>query len=378
MRQITADHLTQLLADHEPPCISLYQPTHRHHPDNQQDPIRYRNLLREMETSLHQKYPAGEVRALLEQFQALAHDDMFWNHRTDGLAIMGAPDTFQLFELLRTVPELVVVADRFHTKPLLRILQSADRYQILCLSRHEARLYEGNRDVLDPVELTGVPATITEALGDELTVPRQAVRSITGQTSMYHGAGQKKDEVEVDLVRFFRVVDRAILEHHSAPSGLPLMLAALTEYHAPFREVSHNPFLMPGGIHMNPETLSLDQLRAEAWRTVEPAYLQRLAGLVENYRVARSRQLASDDLAEVARATMAGRVGTLLVEAEREVPGRVSPTDGQIEPGDLSDPEIGDILDYLAQTVLRMNGEVVIIPAERMPATTGIAAIYRF
>jgi len=37
------------------------------------------------------------------------------------------------------------VADSFHTKPLLRVLQSADRYQILALNRHEAKLYEGNR-----------------------------------------------------------------------------------------------------------------------------------------------------------------------------------------------------------------------------------------
>lgn len=36
MYHLTTDHLLALLANHEPPCISLYQPTHRHHPDNQQ------------------------------------------------------------------------------------------------------------------------------------------------------------------------------------------------------------------------------------------------------------------------------------------------------------------------------------------------------
>jgi hypothetical protein len=111
MRQITTHHLRKLLADHDPPCISLYQPTHRHHPDNQQDPIRYRNLLREMETSLGEKYPAQEVRSLLAQFQALANDANFWNHRTDGLAILGAAETFDIFELQRPVKELLVVAD---------------------------------------------------------------------------------------------------------------------------------------------------------------------------------------------------------------------------------------------------------------------------
>ena len=294
MRQITTDHLTALLADHEPPCISLYQPTHRHHPDNQQDPIRYRNLLTEMENSLRQKYPTREVRTLLEKFQALARDDRFWNHRTDGLAILSSPDTFQVFELQRTVPELLVVADSFHTKPLLRVLQSADRYQILALNRHEAKLYEGNRYALDPVELTNVPSTITEALGEELTEQHLTVASYGagaaraaggGATPSIHGHGDKKDEVDIDRDRFFRAIDRAILEHHSRPSGLPLMLATLTEYHAPFHEVSHNPFLMADGIMMNPDALSLDQLRAEAWRIVEPVYLQRLAKLVDDFQV---------------------------------------------------------------------------------------------
>jgi len=124
--------------------------THRHYPDNQQGPIRYRNLLKEMETSLREKYPARGVRLLREPFQALAHDTHFWNHRTDGLAILSAPGPFDIFELQRPVKELLVVADSFHLKPLLRILQSADRYQILCLTRHTARLYEGNRDVLMP------------------------------------------------------------------------------------------------------------------------------------------------------------------------------------------------------------------------------------
>jgi len=34
--------------------------------------------------------------------------------------------------------------------------------------------------------------------------------------------------------------------------------------------------------------------------------------------------------------------------------------------------------DDLAELVLKMGGEVVIAPAERMPSATGLAAIYRF
>ena len=88
MRQFSTHQLLSLLDKHGPPCISLYQYTHRHHPDSLQDPIRYRNLLREMESSLLQKYDKKEVRPLLEKFQPLSHDGEFWNHRTDGLAML--------------------------------------------------------------------------------------------------------------------------------------------------------------------------------------------------------------------------------------------------------------------------------------------------
>jgi len=403
---LSSNDLSALLADHESPCISIYLPTHRAHPENQQDPVRYRNLLREVESSLQKTYPTREVRPLLEQFQALARDDGFWNQRTDGLAVFGAAGTFRVFDLQRSVPERAVVADSFHVKPLIRFLQSVDRYQVLCLTRHEAKLYVGNRDALDPVELPDVPSTLTAALGSELTEPHLTVASYgTGPGPggpMHHGHGGKTDEVDIDRDRFFRVIDKSILEHHSRPSGLPLLLVALAEHHAPFRAVSHNPALLAADLAINPDALTLDQLRVRAWEAVEPSYQQRLAGLVENYGLGASRQLGSDDLAEVARAAMTGRVGTLLVQADRVIPGRIDAATGRIEPGELSDdpgtarghlvhdatgrmkpgvlshPGVDDVLDDLAEAVLRMKGEVVVVPAERMPSDTGVAATFRF
>jgi len=380
MRQMTVDQLPRLLADHEPPCVSLYQPTHRRHPENQQDRIRYGNILKEMEKSLQAKYRSREVSSLLENFKALAYDELFWDHRTDGLAILASADCFELFELQRPVAQLVVVANSFHVKPLLRAVEAADRFQVLCLNRQEVRLYEGNRDALDPVDLKDVPATITEALGEELTEPHLTVASYgsgAGQ-AMVHGHGSTADEVDGDRDRFFRVGDRAILKHHSRPSGLPLVLGALAEYHTAFRRVSKNPFLVADGIRKNPDSLSVDELRREAWRVLEPTYAQRLEGLIERFQAACARQSGSDDLCDVARAAVAGRIATLLVEDERRIPGHVDPATGAIRLGDLAHPEVDDVLDDLAEMVLRMKGEVTVVPADKMPSESGLAAIYRY
>jgi predicted NBD/HSP70 family sugar kinase len=45
---------------------------------------------------------------------------------------------------------------------------------------------------------------------------------------------------------------------------------------------------------------------------------------------------------------------------------------------DQSDPHVDDLLDDLGELVEKMGGRVLVIPAERMPAHTGLAAIYRY
>lgn len=384
MNTLDEDFAAGLLDNCDPPCLSLYQPTHRRHPNNQQDPIRFGNLVKVLEESLLQQLPKEEIRPLLEPFLALADNRDFWNHTLDGLAVLGAKGIFRVYKLQRPVAELVVVADSFHTKPLMRILQSADRYHVLGVNRQEIKLFEGNRDALDEIQLhPDVPRTLTDALGEELTDPHLTVASYGGvggsQSPMHHGHGGKKDEVDSDAERFFRAVDRGILEHYSQPSSLPLILAALTEHHHMFHEVSHNPFLIPESIDIHPDALSSsDELRQRAWQLMEPRYLARLAALVEEFGNAKSRGLGDDDLAQVARAAVDGRVGTLLIEARREVPGRINAVTGDIEFDDLAHPEVDDLLDDLGVLALKMGGQVVIVPTERMPTKTGIAAIYRY
>lgn len=382
MATLTNDYPTDLAGEWAPPCLSLYQPTHRHHPDNRQDPIRFKNLVKRLEDSLRRAYPEETITPLLEPLRALGENREFWNHALDGLAVLEAPGQFRVYRLQRPVPELAVAADSFHTKPLLRILQSADRYQVLGLNRREVRLFEGNRDTLDEIDpAPGVPRTITEALGEELTEPHLTVSTYgsgPAGPAMHHGQGGRKDEVDLDAERFFRAVDRAVLEHHSRPSGLPLLLAALPEHHHLFHRVSRNPFLLAEGIDIHPDAAPADELRERAWRAVEPHFLARLAGLVEAFKVARSRGLGTDDPAAAAAAAVTGRIDTLLIDADRQVPGRIDPASGTVEFKPLAQPQVDDLLDDLGEWVLKTGGRVVVVPAARMPTGTGVAAIYRY
>lgn len=386
-----------LTLDCAAPCVSIYMPMQRRFPEQTQNEVRFRNLLKEVEDGQRRPDLPAPDEALLGALRALLDDRELWAHPREGLAVFAAPGFLRAHLLPRPVPERVVLASRFLIKPLLRMVQSADRYQILVLNRERLRLLEGNRDALEEIDLApGVPQTIEEALGAELTEAKTHAYSYGtgpaggagGRRSMtagpkvggiHHGQGTKKDELDVDIERFFRTVDRAILEHHSRPSGLPLLLAALPEYHAPFRSLSHNPQLLEHGIEANADALADDDLRERAWRCMEPVYLKRLQLLIDRYGAARGANRGDDALPQVALAAVVGRVDVLLLERDRHVEGGMDPATGVLLPADTVDaPAPGDALDDLAEAVLRNGGEVIVVPPERMPSTTGLAAIYRY
>src|SRR5690606_11566088 len=240
MALLSEDFPELLLESREGPCLSLYQPTLRSFPDSQQNPIRFRNGLRALEASLQRDYPGREARSLLEPFQALAANEAFWSRPLDGLAAFGAPGFFRVYRLQRAVPERVVVADSFHLKPLLRIVQSADRYRILGLSRQEVKLFEGNRDVLDEVELPpDVPRTPADVTGEE-SDPERATRHygrVASGSITRHGTDVRQAWIDRETERFFRAVDRALLEHHTPVDAVPMLLATVPENHHLFRRI---------------------------------------------------------------------------------------------------------------------------------------------
>ncbi|MFC2159988.1 hypothetical protein ACFLQS_04665 [Actinomycetota bacterium] len=54
MYEIVREFPNGIFFEESNPCISLYQPTHRFSPENKQDPIVFKNLIREIENSLKQ------------------------------------------------------------------------------------------------------------------------------------------------------------------------------------------------------------------------------------------------------------------------------------------------------------------------------------
>jgi hypothetical protein len=375
----TSEYRSILLGEHPAPCLSLYEPTHRRQPDRRQDPIRYKNLVKALDEALRRDDASAQADTLLAPFRALEDDHAFWNEGQEGLAIFGARDVFRVYRLHRSVPERAIVADSFHTKPLLRILQSSDRFHVLGLNRREACLYEGSRDAIVPIEI--IPGSLRMATDEPVAEasPRDTnVGSKLGAPTTREGDDATQDVVDHDTDRFFRRVDEAVLTHHSRPMALPLLLAALPQYHRRFRAASRNPMLVDAAIDVYPPDIGQDALRERLWDCMRPRYTQRLATLADTYRAGLAKNVATDDIVRAAKAAAARRVATLLIEADRLVPGRFDARTGDVSFGDDDSVGVDDVLDDLGEQVLRTGGDVVVVPRGDMPSATGIAATFRF
>jgi len=383
MELLSEKTLNQLNSVERTTCLSLYMPTHRNHPDNLQDPIKYKNLVKQLSDSLQHQHFQGDAAALLAPFEALADNKSFWDHTLNGLAIFGTHNFFKIVGLPISQNKLAVVADSFHLKPLKKYLQSVDRYQVLGLSLHDFQLYEGNRHSISQIELPeDFPDTIKEALGEELTEEHLTVAAYGGvggnKGNMVHGHGGRKDELDVDAERFFRAAADVVYEKISKPSGLPLILAALPEHHNLLQKVNKNPFLLKEGITVSPGSIEMDRFVNMAWEVMEPNYKQRLRSYADSFQEAVSKNNGSAGISDVARAAGESRVEMLLLEENRVIPGRLNRETGTIENGDLEHPELDDLLDDIGELVSTRGGKVVVVPKDMMPTNTGLAAIFRF
>ncbi len=371
-----------IIEEKEGPFISIYQETHRHFSGNRKDLIVFKNLLKDVLSSLEKKFDKRDIDVLMKPLREIATDKELWDHMEEGLAILAHRNDCVIYRLQESVETKAIVANSFHIKPLIHLFQSVDRYHILALTTKSFKLYQGNQFDLKEVRLDpSIKVNVEDVLGDQYTDSYLTHGTYGGpgkNTNIYHGHGGDKAESEKDVEKYFRYVDDVILSHYSKPMKLPLMLLAVKEHHGAFMKISNNPYLMNEGIKTSPSALSESEIRKRVWDVIEPIYKQKIDYYQKSFEQAYANELASIDVNELAKRSAAGRIETLLLEANHMIPGTIDPVTQEIAYRKITDPGVDDILDDLAQRVLANKGNVLVLQKEHMPHGSSVAGIYRY
>ena len=149
------------------PSVSMYMPTFRAgRSDVQQNPVRLKKLLREVRERLEKiGLRRTEADAYLQPAQRLLDDSSFWVNMSDGLVVFISKDYFRYYRLPIQLPELVVVANRFHVKPLFSMFVADKRFYVMAISQKIIRLLQCTRFSFSELDIAGkFPRSVAEAL----------------------------------------------------------------------------------------------------------------------------------------------------------------------------------------------------------------------
>lgn len=399
MKITLTDPILRFVQEAQTPRVSIYYPTHRGGPDTRQDPIRLKNLMRDARVKLCQRGHEAQADAILRPIADLLPDLDFWRHLQEGLALFATPGEFRYFHLPYAVPEITVAADNFYLKPALPLFSRTEQFYILSLSKHHVKLYEANRYSIRQVEVPEIPESMAEALQfDEAEEPVQrrsfgpsgGARTNAGvpgsmseqNAGSFRGQGAESDTSRINLLRFFRAVDRGLRRHLDGQQQ-PMILAGVERYLPIYHEANGYAYLIEPGVRVGVEAISEPELRERAWEVIRPYLNQSEKKTIQRFeRIAFNNGDAAKnairDLDAAVIAAYEGRIDALVLPREQELWGEFDEETEEVS-RESSDPaKRCELFDFAAMQTVLHGGEVFLVSENEMPPNTEVAALLRY
>lgn len=347
-----------------PDCVSIYMPTTPHSADAEAERIAFKNLAADAVNQLNE---AGadkrNVAAFTDAFADL-DDPFFWRHQANSLVVLATVDEVRTYRLANRLEPVVVVADRFFVKPLLRALTFPNAGFVLALAQGSVRLFELGADYGPfEVEVADLPSDL-----DSFSETVPGAEGWAGP-----GAMSSKEE-DSRLRKYARQVDRAVrdaLRGHD----LPVVLAAAEPLASVFRSVSTLSTLADEHIPGNPENMAGTELASKARAVFDRVYAAEIRELTELFEFRTGQDRTATDLTDIARSATFGAVDVLIVDIDQVVPGKVG-ENGEVSYSD--EPSSYGVVDEVARRTLLASGRVVAVRADEVPGGGVAAAILRY
>jgi hypothetical protein len=353
-----ADELDRA-ATASPVAITITAPTHRHAPDNQQDPIRVRRLARAARTQLDQLELSRDDRRTLtgrlDRLEADIDTQLGWRNTDLGVACYLTVGLTRIVTLAHRPPERAIIADQFSLATPLADLVTADDVDVLILSTggnatDGARLVRLTRGEL--VEVATAEFPLSYDVRDRNRAYADRIES---------------DRRDAHIENFLRRVNAAYLSVRDTDGDRDLVVVGIDRLRHHWHKIS--PSRLTGAVvaelASNVDRHTPAQLAALITTTVDSARTSRALAAVDQLAAAGPHRTVTiaDDIHRLGRD---GRLHRLLVEegATDEVT-----VDGVI---------LGDRIATTLRRCWQAGTDIVIVPPGALAAYNGIAGLARW
>lgn len=399
MDTIDRNTLAELARQTGWPCVSICLTTHVSTNEMPHDVLRLKNMVAEAQRQLVEGGVRGpEAAEILRPASALVDDKPFWAAGGEGLAIFVAPGQSRVYRVDTRLPDEVIVADRFHLRPLALAYHGEERFIALALDRNHTRLFAGDGSTIYELPIEGAPTSLAESSETDNREESMQFRSIaapgkaiTGaRAGQFHGHGATgEDRMRVD--RFVNKLERAVTRTIGPDNHIPLLLLGVDYQTVAYRAHNTYPALSDRVVTQATDYLSEKDIHQIALRTLGPELERTLNEELAQLRESPSA-LVTDDVHEILTAAATGRVKTLFFDEGQGPYGYFDRTELTVreacdgvprvlrEVPDSTTPDVScgwDLVDLaIAETILH-GGDVHAFIGEERPVD-GAAALLRY
>ncbi len=386
MDTICLDDFKRLIQPQEGAHVSIFMPTHHKGGIDQQDPIRFRNLLRLAEEKLQASgLRSSEARALLEPAEKLITDNLFWRQQGDGLALFLETNQYLYYRLPINLKEEVGVNQRYYIKPLVSLMSACGWFYVFSLSRHENRLLQCTSSGLVRIDLGEIPKSMPEALHSEIpgnrmqyhVAPQVGGSNFGASTAIQAGEKSRPNYDKRNILQYFEQVNKGITKILKEEKA-PMVVSAVDYLHPLYHSANTYHNLLPEGILGNPDGVSDETLRDQAWTIVKPYFDRLLREAVADYYKSAGTGLTAAGLADVLPAAVNGRVRFLFLADGVQQWGIFKADDNQMKVHAKPEPGDEDLMDLAVYQTVNHAGSIFVLKSEEVPGGSPASAILRF
>ena len=366
-------------------CISIYMATTNSanaDANKQKDFTNFKNRLQQLTTSLRDKdLEMTQIERLLQPGYDLLRNEDFWSNTSQGLAVYIANGYFKYIRLPISPQEEILVNSTFYLTPLIPVITSRDYFYLLVLSKKQAKLYRADAFGIQYIPVPETPRGVDDVVHNEEKDNEQLFRTDTsgaGSGANYHGMGSGRPDHKTDLAMYFDEVDETLFKEVLNKENVPLLLAGV-EYLIPiYKQVAKYKPIWDEAITGSHEHEDLQALYAQARVKMEPYFEERVSKALNVYGNQSATDLTSTAPEVVIPAAHYGRIAQLFVCRGEHIWGSFDEMNNELKIH--STQEDGDecLVDKCVIKTFLTGGQIFVLPSEKMPGGSKLAALMRY
>jgi hypothetical protein len=381
---LTKETFTSLATFQSDCCVTFYLPTHPSGVDvnEKMDQTLFKNMLQQLVPMLKKKnMDQLQIDKMLKPGYDLFRDDKFWLDMSAGLAVFVSGDQFQYLKMPCTPKEEILVNTSYYITPLLPMMTNNDYFYLLVLSKKQAVLYRGDAFGMQHIKVDEMPRGVDDVVHFEEKDDQKLWRtgsSGAGGGANYHGIGAGKPDEKENLAIYFDEVDETLCKTALNKENVPLLLAGV-EYLIPiYKSVAKYKPIWDLALTGSHEHDDRNQLYEQAKKIMEPYFAERHEKALKNYWNQSATALTSSIPDDVIPAAHYKQVWHLFVQKDQHIWGTFDEMKNKLTIHETQEDADECLVDKAVIKTLLNAGEVHVLPKDKMPGGSVIAALMRY